>query len=88
MSLPYCIVFFLLAFLACSKIYNPTSPPLGETAIGYGTSFGECVGYCKTDLSIDSELATLTVSSWQPKKNPDKSTSERLPDDEWTALNI
>ncbi len=81
------IIFIILFFFfACSKNHDPAGPSGLATIISYGTSFGECGGYCKTELSINDGLARLVVSSWQPKEHPDKSRSERLPDDEWNAL--
>jgi len=86
---PVRLTWMLLLFvslLSCAKVFSPDAPSSYQVMFGYGTSFGECIGYCKTELSINDGLARLVVSSWQPKELPEKSTSERLPDDEWNAL--
>jgi len=32
--------------------------------LNYGTSFGQCIGYCKQNVAIKSTKATFTCSSW------------------------
>ena len=34
------------------------------TQLNYGTSFGECIGYCKHEVTIKSKSATFKCSSW------------------------
>lgn len=54
------IVALIVVFTACSS--------LGEIQeirqINYGTSFGECVGYCKRDLSLKKGMVTFNCSGW------------------------
>lgn len=46
--------------LSCSNdaIYN------NIVQLNYGTSFGECMGYCKHDVTIKSNKATFNCYSW------------------------
>jgi hypothetical protein len=32
--------------------------------VKYGTSFGECIGYCKSDLTMNSTLVKYSRSGW------------------------
>lgn len=36
----------------------------GFIRIEYGTSFGECIGYCKRDISITADKILFTKSGW------------------------
>ena len=82
-----CITFILLSLmLACSRNHTPTSSELELPAIKYGTFFGECLGYCKTELDIENSIATLVVSGWQPNEYPDKTETRQLSNSEWTDL--
>jgi len=51
-----------LFLISCSNnvIYN------NIVKLNYGTSFGECVGYCKHDVTIKSNKATFNCNSWNP----------------------
>ena len=65
MKLRFCqtIVLLLLVFLsACSNelVFNNIA------RVNYGTSFGECVGYCKHEVTLSSNKATYKCSSWNP----------------------
>ncbi|MDQ1297447.1 MAG: hypothetical protein QG611_1429 [Bacteroidota bacterium] len=56
------IVFILLiawAGISCTK-NNDTE----ITQIKYGTSFGECMGYCKKDILLKSGCVTYSRSGW------------------------
>jgi hypothetical protein len=49
------------------------------------TSFGECVGYCRTTLVITSKKVTLTEFSWD-KSQPARSASRGTSVAEWLRL--
>ena len=63
-SLFYKITGIALIALAssCSKelIYNNIAQ------INYGTSFGECIGFCKREVTLKSNKATYNCYSWYP----------------------
>jgi hypothetical protein len=50
----------LLTFASCSNenIFNNIAQ------INYGTSFGECIGYCKHDMALKPELISYKCASW------------------------
>jgi len=56
------ILFIVISFSACSNdvLYKNIAQ------INYGTSFGECIGYCKHEVTIKSKAATYQCSSWSP----------------------
>jgi hypothetical protein len=51
-----------------AEILQGGSQSLQELELSSGTSFGECLGYCRTELSIDSLSLTLTEvpQGWPP----------------------
>lgn len=66
-------VILLLVFLsACSNelVYNNIA------RINYGTSFGECVGYCRRDVTVKSVQVTYSCSSWYPAISTVTTTSK------------
>ena len=57
-----CTLFLMLMISSCEKgkIKNLNS-------IGYGTSFGECMGYCYNDLLISGSKVTFSKTQRIPK---------------------
>jgi len=53
--------------------------------INYGTSFGECVGYCKSDVLLRAGLVAYSRSSWVDTIET-ITCSEILPDEGWNAF--
>jgi hypothetical protein len=81
--IPLCISF---ALSSCS---NEISSNIAE--INYGTSFGECIGYCKRQLTLKVDSATYNCSSWDVSILPIKykmSLSAQAWDSIRTALNV
>lgn len=74
-----------LLWLSCQRDKSPSSPSNTTPTINYGTSFGECLGYCQRDLVIDDRLALFTKSSWQPGY-PDLTIAGELTAKEWSQL--
>lgn len=61
------LAFILILILAsgCSnneESYTCCNPDSDEFIVSYGTSFGECIGYCKTSLTVSEEKVTYTKS--------------------------
>ena len=48
------------ALLACSEKEGTTD----IIKIKYGTSFGECIGYCYNEITVDPESVAYTTSGW------------------------
>jgi hypothetical protein len=38
--------------------------------INYGTSFGECIGYCKHELSLNQDSLVFRCSGWSDQYSP------------------
>ena len=53
------IIIVLSAFIGCQK-----ETCNGFLRIEYGTSFGECMGYCKRDISVTPDRVAFTKSAW------------------------
>lgn len=52
----------------CSKLddsYTCCDPDSEKFEVSYGTSFGQCIGYCKSSITITEEKITLTKSGWE-----------------------
>ena len=56
------LLLMMVLITSCSNdgIYN------NIVQLKYGTSFNNCVGYCKRDVTIKSTNATYTCSGWIP----------------------
>lgn len=58
---------FVLVIVACKKD-NPDTNIKNLEYVEYGTSFGECIGFCKGSLTLTSEKITCIKSSWDTLK--------------------
>lgn len=67
--LPALLLLLLLA--ACGR-GTPALTASGEAdlVIRSGTSFGMCIGYCYTELTVSGTEATLTRTSREPERSP------------------
>lgn len=75
------ILFFLPGLMACTK------PPATEgiVRIEYGTSFGECLGYCIHYITMEESLITYTRDGWGPDIEKENCT-EVLADTTWNSI--
>jgi hypothetical protein len=88
------ILFVSLSAAGCSEV--GTEALLDETdsfralVLESGTSFGFCVGYCRTVLVVDSPRVTLTEIHMQyltpTGAQPDRTRSITLSSSEWSEL--
>ncbi|MDL5513649.1 hypothetical protein QSE00_17645 [Arenibacter sp. M-2] len=77
--------FLLLMFgilLSCEK--NEVNP-LDIKQLGYGTSFGMCVGYCKNEMLLRSGTVFYSRSGWNNQVEPIKCT-ENMTQLSWDSL--
>lgn len=58
-SILFLVLMTLSGYYGCTDKTNQS-----VMQINYGTSFGECVGYCKHDMSVKSDQITYTCSGW------------------------
>lgn len=79
------VLVVLLLVLSCSRDKSPSAPSGMAPVICYGTSFGECLGYCQRDMVIQNGLVLFTKSSWQPGY-PDLTIARELTTKEWSQL--
>jgi hypothetical protein len=60
-------IFHILIVLTIAVLPSCTNEIYNNIArINYGTSFGECVGFCKREVTIISVNATFNCYSWYP----------------------
>jgi len=57
----------------------------GITMVNYGTSFGECIGYCIQDLEVNPTLATLDRSGWVDTIET-QTCSLKMDDNQWDQI--
>jgi hypothetical protein len=77
------IVTLLLAAPTCSVNAPDTDGPI---TIEHGTSFGMCLGYCRTVLEIDGTTVRLTQTSPDSTRNPRKTQTLQLTEAEARRL--
>ena len=53
--------------------------------VNYGTSFGECIGYCIHDLDVNPTLATLDRSGWVDSIET-KTCSLNMDNNQWDQI--
>lgn len=61
------ISLILILASGCSKLdnsYTCCDPDSEKFVVSYGTSFGQCIGYCKSSLTITQDKITLTKAGW------------------------
>jgi hypothetical protein len=56
----------LLSIISCK---NSSHQPLIQQ-ISFGSSFGECTGYCKNEMALDSGKITIKRSGWNNTVKP------------------
>ncbi|NOU19477.1 MAG: hypothetical protein HOO91_18130 [Bacteroidales bacterium] len=59
-------IFILSLLTCCSKNENSS----GLVQVKYGTSFGECIGYCKKDLTLKSGSVSYKRYGWTETIEP------------------
>lgn len=57
-----------------------------EIVISSGTSFGECMGYCKRELIVDEGSVSYSASSWGDPDYPTIQYESSLSSTEWNDL--
>lgn len=90
-----CLVLFAIVFSGCSLLGHESTPERGPRPEGApeglvlfgGTSFGECLGYCITELVVSDRTAVLVYSGWEIRQAlPDIRHERRLTAAERAAL--
>jgi len=55
-------------------------------SINYGTSFGECYGYCHHEIELSGTTANITISSWHKDKYPTKQYTKYITTAKWDSI--
>ena len=64
----------------------PADAELAAGVVRWGTSFGMCAGYCRTELAIASTSLQLTRTSWNPQQNPPVVQQQAFTEADWKKL--
>jgi heat shock protein HslJ len=62
------------------------SVPVRPLGIRLGSSFGECLGYCRQEMLLDEEEAVLVARGWDEVSYPEKEYREKMDPDLWRRL--
>ncbi len=77
----------MFVVVSCSTTTSPVDAVRGNVLrIRSGTYYGECTGYCYSELTIDSISATLVRTSTDPLKFPSIHSRLELDANEWRGL--
>jgi hypothetical protein len=71
-------------FAGCSA--SAFSPLPEETIVRWGTSFGECIGYCSQVLVVTSSGSRLIRSGYDAQSYPTITRERELPAGRWDEL--
>lgn len=77
------IILILGLIFSCEN--NDSENSFNITQVKYGTSFGECIGYCKRDLTLQSGGVTYKKSGWSDTIAPVICT-DILSDSSWNSF--
>ena len=82
------LLFVLSLFLGSCQISGPDDPASGVTQIRSGTSFGFCIGYCITELVVESRSSQLTRRAWDRGRQdpPDQLLEKEFSRETWQKL--
>lgn len=82
-------ILVLLPLLASCRFWPlPTEADEAGTVIHYGTSFGECIGYCITELTVEDGHATWVRTGWDRDmvEMPKIRVERDLSGEDWAVL--
>jgi hypothetical protein len=81
----FSIVFMILFSFSCNKD-EKTAVNKTMTKIRYGTSFGECMGYCMNEMVIEQTNVKLKSTSWDTANYPVKQCQKSISAEKWNEL--
>ena len=83
-----CVLVLLPLLAACRFWPLPTEADEGGILIHYGTSFGECIGYCITELTVEDGHATWVRNGWDRDmvEMPEIRVERDLSGEDWAIL--
>ena len=64
-------IFFLSNFAIRVRERRPVSSPSDVVAIGYGTSYGMCIGYCYREIRVAGNAVRFVARGSAPEKTAD-----------------
>lgn len=88
-KLSFCYLMILFCAFTCKNDTEVSPVALPVLRIKGGTSFGMCIGYCRTEIEVSSQKITMLRKPWGRGGNsdlPDKTCERTITTQEWTAL--
>ncbi|MFA9392669.1 MAG: hypothetical protein ACERKD_22865 [Prolixibacteraceae bacterium] len=80
------LISFLLLIASCNETEQSIHPQ-NINSIKYGTSFGECIGYCINSIEITEGQIELTKTGWEMSGTlPEINRSETMDNEHWLSL--
>jgi hypothetical protein len=79
------IIFMLLFSFSCKK-EDKTKINTDIIFIRYGTSFGECIGYCRNEMDIEKTNVLIKTSSWDTINYPQKLCQKSISVEKWNEI--
>lgn len=76
----------LASLAACQSPSEPTLTTSETLLLRSGLEFGECWGYCRTELRLDGDSLMLIQRGWRAGEFPDRAFRAPLAPDEWRTL--
>ena len=78
----------IVSALSSCQISGPSEEVRGVSQINSGTSFGFCIGYCHTELTIQSSELTFSRKSWDRGDStpPDQLVERTISSSLWRSL--
>lgn len=80
-TLPGIFICAMIMLTSCASLFDVKE----IKQISYGTSFGECIGYCKHNLNIKKGSITYNCSGWIDTLQTITRT-ETIPDSVWNLV--
>jgi len=63
------VVYFACLFSLCTLASaDPIAPPRNVVAFAYGTSYGQCMGYCMQELRFSGDSVGFFAHGWYPEQ--------------------
>ncbi len=82
-----CIITAAILMTSSCKKNGDNSKANSISSIKYGTSFGECLGYCAHNMTIQKDSIFFSKSGWNMQDVlPDESAKENISPEYWNAL--
>lgn len=85
-ALPLILLFTVPLISGCEVFSSKTEAEESTIIIRSGTSFGECMGYCRTELHLNASSVVFLEKGWRSTMYPDKRQERTMSRAQWDQL--